>query len=88
MATKRTLDPRAELWALNYMIRILVITHPDRTKLAAAIGRSAVEIESAMLGTTTPDHLIEQVKAHLLDFRELALGKHKRPHADRPGETK
>ena len=79
MATKGTWDPQAELRALNYMVRILITTHPDRAKLAAAIGKATLNVESAMLATTTPDHLIEQVKEHLLYFRELALGKRKRP---------
>jgi len=89
MATKRTLDPRAELRALNYMVRVLIITHPDRAKLATEIGKATVRVESAMLATTTPDDLIEQVKEHLLYFRELALGKHKRPRTGKPrGEAK
>ncbi len=41
-------------------------------KLAAEIGKATVDVESAMLATTTPDDLIEQVKEHLLYFRELA----------------
>jgi len=80
MATKRTWDPpRAELRALNYMVRVLIVTQPDRAKLAAAIGKATLEVESAMLATPTPDDLIEQVKERLLYFRELALGKRKRP---------
>ena len=85
MATKRTLDPRAELRALNYMVRELIVTHPDRAKLAAEIGKAAVSVESAMLATRTPDDLIDQVTEHLLYFRDLALGKQKRPRADKPG---
>jgi hypothetical protein len=32
-------------------------------------------VESAMLGTRTPDELIEQVTGNLLYFRDLAQGK-------------
>lgn len=84
MASKRNWDPRAELRALNYMVRVLIVTHPDRAKLAAAIGKASLNVESAMLATTTPDDLIEQVKAHMMHFRELALGKHKRPRTNKP----
>lgn len=83
MATRRNWDPRAELRALNYMVRVLIVTHPDRAKLAAAIGKAFVEVESAMLATTTPDELIEQVREHLLHFRKLALGKGVRPRTDK-----
>ena len=82
MATKRTWDPQAELRALNYMVRVLIVTNPDRAKLAAAIGKATVEVERAMLAPTTPDHLIEQVKEHLLCFQELAQGKRKRPRVE------
>ena len=87
MATKRTLDPRAELRALNYMVRVLIVTHPDRAKLATAIGKGIMDIESNMLATTTPDELIDQVKAHMVYFRELALGKYKRPRAKKLGAS-
>ncbi len=60
MATKRTWNPRAELRALNYMIRVLIVTHPDRAKLV--VGKGILDVESAMLVTTTSDDLIEQVK--------------------------
>ena len=45
MAIKRTWDPNAELRALNYMVRVLIVTHPDRAKLAAAIGRATMDVE-------------------------------------------
>ena len=78
MATKRKRNPQAEIRALNFMVRVLIVTHPDRAKLARAIGRATFGVESRMLATMTPDHLIEEVKDHLLFFRELALGKRKR----------
>ena len=59
MAAKRTWDPRAELRALNYMVRILITTHSGRAKLAAEIGKATVSVESAMLGTLTADHLLD-----------------------------
>jgi hypothetical protein len=71
------------------MVRVLIISHPDRAKLAAAIGNATVEVESAMRATTTPDHLIEQVKEHMLYFRGLAQGKRVRPRSQKPeGEGK
>ena len=56
MATKRTLDPRAELRALNYMVQVLIVTHPDRAKIAAEIGATAVQVESALpqLSSSSP----------------------------------
>jgi hypothetical protein len=33
MATKRTRIPRAELRALNYMVRFLITIHPDHAVL-------------------------------------------------------
>jgi len=30
MATKRTWDSKAELRALNYLVPVLIVTHPDR----------------------------------------------------------
>ncbi len=84
MATKRTWDPRAELRALNYMVRILITTHPDRAKLAAAIERATLDVESAMLATTTPDDLIDQVKEHMVYFLKLAQGKRNRPRTEKP----
>jgi len=45
----------------------------------------SLSIFGRMLATTIPDHLIEEVKDHLVHFRELVLGKHKRPRTDKPG---
>ena len=80
MATKPSYSKQslAELRALNYMVRVLIVTHPDREKLAAAIARGIVQFESSMLATTIPDDLIALVKEHMLRFRALALGKRKR----------
>jgi hypothetical protein len=42
--------------------------------IVAAVIKATVRVESAMLATTTPDHLIEEVKEHMVFFRKLALG--------------
>ena len=39
MATKREWNAQAELRALNYMVRVLIVTHSDRAKLSAAMGK-------------------------------------------------
>lgn len=71
------------------MVHVLILTHPDRVKLAGEIRKATVSVESAMLATTTPDRLIEQAKELLLYFRKLALRKKIRPQTEKPeGEGK
>ena len=72
------------LKVLNYMVRVLIIGHTDHARLAAAIGRTTVDVENAMLATMTPDDLIDQVKEQPVHFRELAQRKHERPCTDKP----
>jgi len=45
---------------------------------------ATVNIENAMLATTTPDNVIEDFKKRLLSYRHLAMGKLRRPRPDKP----
>lgn len=77
MALKPSDRITAEIQVLHYIVQVLIVTHPDRDRLAAAIGKTMAKVENVMLGTTAPDEAIELIKSHMNNFRRLAARKSK-----------